>query len=67
MIIIYSRDFERHLGGKALKLKDEYMHMHPSENDFRYQGWIYKEIRCALRDGFNNSINGVLVVMPDEI
>lgn len=64
MIVIYSEDFERNKGGKCLKLKDNWNY---NETPFHRQGWIYKEIRCGLRSQKHNDINGIIVVMPDEI
>lgn len=67
MIVIYSEDFERGRGGKALKVDDESYYLPNRKNNFEKQGWIYKELRCALRSSKNNKINGIIVVMPDDI
>ena len=66
MIVLYSRDFEYGLGGKALKIRDSAQNSLTKTN-FEKQGWIYKEIRCALRHQKGNVLNGIVVVMPDEI
>lgn len=66
MIVIYSKDFENGKGGKAYPIRDsEFFNSHKS--DFQRQGWVYKEIKCALREEKNNAMNGIIVVMPDEI
>lgn len=66
MIIIYSRDFERNRGGKAFSVKDSEIYSY-GKTPFKKQGWIYREIRCALREEKDNALNGIIVVMPDDI
>ncbi|ALV23447.1 hypothetical protein ASO20_02170 [Mycoplasma sp. (ex Biomphalaria glabrata)] len=62
-VVLYSDDFEQGKGGKAMEKKDDANELDPQFN----QGWIYKEIRESLVDAQNNPVNGILVIMPDEI
>ena len=71
MLLIYSKDLEKGYGGKACKFKDgrEYLFTKGflEGSAFSHQGWIYKELRCALANGFNNRINGILVIVTDNL
>lgn len=65
-LVIYSRDFLRGSGGKALSIDDASEYSSQISDPQFKQGWIYKEIRASLADEQNNPTNGIIVVIPDD-
>ncbi len=72
MLVIYSKSLAQHHGGKGCKVKDHIKKK--TKGDELKEGWVYKEIKCALSDKGRkgnkkrlNPINGILVLVPDKL
>ena len=66
MIVVFSKRLVKDYGGKGCMIQDKYKN-NSTLNAFRKEGWVYKEIKCALRQAKNNFINGVLLIVPDSL